>query len=107
MIWFYLAIAIVLEVIGTTSMRYSEGFTKLIPSVVLVVSYVASFYALTLALKHMDLSIAYAIWAGVGTALIALLGITLFHEPITALKLAALSMIIGGVVLLNLSGTAH
>jgi len=105
--WLYLAIAIVLEVIGTTSLRYSEGFSKVLPSIVFIITYGASFYALTLALRRIDLSVAYAVWAGVGTALVALIGITVFREPLTVMKVAAVGMIVGGVVLLNLGGSAH
>ncbi len=102
--WFFLAGAIVLELMGTTSMKLSEGFTKLVPSVLLFVFYAASFAALTLALKKIELSIAYAVWSGAGTALIAAIGILYFHEGATALKLISILLIIIGVVGLNLSG---
>jgi small multidrug resistance pump len=101
--WFFLIGAIALEVAGTTSMKLSEGFTKLVPSVLLFVFYVASFVALTLALKKIEVSVAYAVWAGVGTALIAAIGILYFREAVTALKLVSLGFIIVGVVGLNLS----
>lgn len=102
--WFFLAGAIALEVAGTTSMKLSEGFTKLVPSVLLFVFYAASFVALTLALKKIDVSVAYAIWAGVGTALIAAIGILYFREAVTALKLVSILLIVVGVVGLNFSG---
>ena len=107
MTWLYLALAILLEVSGTTCMKLSEGFTKLGPSILLVVFYTLSFGMLTLALKRLDVSIAYAIWSGVGTALIAAIGVLWFKEPVTALKLISLGLIITGVVGLNLSGGAH
>jgi len=78
--WLYLVIAIVLEVIGTTSMKFSEGFTKIIPSILMFVFYLASLAALTLALKKIDVSVAYAVWAGLGTALIATIGIVYFID---------------------------
>ena len=102
--WLYLALAILLEVAGTTSMKLSEGFTRLVPTVLLVVFYALSFSLMTLALKRIDVGVAYVIRPGVGTALIA--GIVWFREPATAVKLVSLGLIIAGVVGLNLSG-AH
>lgn len=103
MTWVYLVLAIVLEVSGTTCMKLSEGFTKTVPSILLFVFYTLSFGMLTLALKRIDVSVAYAVWSGMGTALIATIGILYFKEPMTALKLISLALIIGGVVGLNLS----
>jgi len=107
MTWLYLALAILLEVSGTTCMKLSEGFTKMVPSILLFVFYTLSFAMLTLALKKLDVSIAYAVWSGVGTALIAAIGVLWFREPATALKFISLGLIIIGVVGLNLSGGAH
>lgn len=105
--WFWLILAIVLEVLGTTCMKMSEGFTKLWPSVGIGVFYLGCICALTMALSRIDVSVAYAVWAGIGTALIALIGIFYFHEPAGALKVASIVMIIAGVVGLNLAGGAH
>jgi small multidrug resistance pump len=88
-------------------MKLSEGFTRMVPSILLVVFYTLSFGMLTLALKKIDVSVAYAIWSGVGTALIASIGVLWFKEPATAMKLISLGLIIMGVVGLNLSGGAH
>jgi small multidrug resistance pump len=107
MTWLYLALAISLEVSGTTCMKLSDGFTRRVPSILLFVFYTLSFCMLTLALKRLDVSIAYAVWSGVGTALIATIGVLWFSEPVTALKLISLGLIIIGVVGLNLSGGAH
>ena len=107
MMWTYLVLAILLEVSGTTCMKLSEGFTRTVPSILLFVFYSLSFAMLTLALKRIDVSIAYAVWSGVGTALIATIGVLWFKEPITALKLISLALIIGGVVGLNLGGGTH
>ena len=104
--WFYLALAILLEVAGTTSMKQSEGFTRLVPTVLLVVFYALSFGLMTLAIKRIDVGVAYAIWSGIGTALIAGIGIIWFREPATVVKFVSLGLIIAGVVGLNLSG-AH
>lgn len=102
--WLLLSLAIELEVAGTTSMKLSEGFTRTIPSILIFVFYAASFVALTFALKRIDLGIAYAIWAGIGTALITVIGILWFREPATAMKLLSILLLIAGVVGLNLSG---
>jgi small multidrug resistance pump len=88
-------------------MKLSQGFTKLLPSVLLFVFYGLSFIALTLCIKRIDVSIAYAVWAGLGTALIAVIGMTYFKEPISALKLVCLALIILGAVGLNLSSHQH
>ena len=105
--WLYLAGAIVLEVSGTTCMKLSEGFAKLVPSILIFVFYALSFIALTIALKTIDVSVVYAIWSGIGTALIATIGILYFKESVTILKFASIGLIIIGVVGLNLSGMKH
>lgn len=105
--WFYLAWAILLEVAGTTSMKLSKGFTNLVPSILLFVSYMASFVALTFALRRIDVSVAYAIWSGVGTALIATIGILYVRELPTTLRLVSIGFIIAGVFGLNLSGANY
>ena len=101
--YLYLLIAIILEVAGTTSMKMSEGFTRTWPSVAMMVFYLLSLGALTLALKRFDMSMAYAIWSGVGTALITIVGIYLFKEPVSLAKLGSIALIIVGVVGLHLS----
>jgi small multidrug resistance pump len=105
--WLYLLLAILFEICGTTSMKLSHGFTRVGPAVLMVLFYVISFTCLTLALKTMDLGIAYAIWAGLGTALIAVIGIIWFKEPLGAIKVVSLVLVIAGIVGLNLSGGAH
>lgn len=94
----YLVLAILLEVAGTTSMKLSEGFTKLTPSVLIFVFYIFSFIFLTLSLRRLELSLAYAIWAGLGTSLIALIGVFFFHEPMTMIKGMSLILVILGIV---------
>ena len=107
MSWVYLLIAIVSEVIGTTNMKLSKGFTETVPSILIFVFYGLSFTMLTLALKKIQLSIAYAIWSGLGPVLIVVIGILWFKEPAAFSKIAAIGLIIGGVVLLNLGGHVH
>ena len=105
--WFYLILAIAFEVAGTTCMKLSAGFTKLAPSVLMWVFYGICFGCLTLALKKVDVSLAYAIWSGLGTALIATVGVLYFREPVSILKVVGIVAIIGGVVALNMSGGTH
>jgi len=98
MSWFFLFLAVLLEVAGTISMKISQGFTKLTPSLFIFIFYGLSFGALTVALKTINLSVAYALWAGIGTTLIAGVGILWFKEPATSLKLISLGLIILGVI---------
>jgi len=105
--WLYLTLAILAEVAGTTCMKLSAGFTRLVPSLVMWPLYGICFFLLALALKKIDVSVAYAIWSGLGTALIAVIGILYFREPVTLLKIVGALAIIGGIVALNLSGGTH
>lgn len=101
-----LAVAIVAEVAGTTAMKYSEGFTRLWPSLGAVVGYVLAFALLAQTLKTLSVGTAYAIWAGVGTAAVAAIGMVFLSEAATLAKLTGILLVIAGVVLLNLGG-AH
>lgn len=105
--WIFLILAILFEVAGTTSMKLSEGFSRLIPSILLFVFYAASFVAVTFALEKIDISVAYAVWSGVGTALITIVGILFFRETVTVLKIVSIILIIIGVVGLNLAGARN
>jgi small multidrug resistance pump len=107
MAWLYLVAAIVTEVIGTTSMKFSEGFSKLTPSILVFLFYGLSLVALTLALKRIDVSVAYAVWSGLGTAMIAAIGLLIFKEPLTLVKMLSLLCIIAGVIGLNAVGGVH
>lgn len=102
MAYLFLAMAIFSEVLGTIALKYSEGFTKVIPSLLVVVSYGVCFVGLALALKSLPMSVVYAIWAGVGTALVVVLGQVFFAEPLTYSKALATFLIVAGVVMLNL-----
>lgn len=101
-----LAAAIAAEVAGTTAMKYSEGFTRLWPSLGTVVGYVIAFTLLAQTLKTLSVGTAYAIWAGVGTAAVALIGILFLGESSSLVKIAGVVLIVAGVVVLNLGG-AH
>ncbi|MGP3988096.1 DMT family transporter [Streptomyces sp. 3N207] len=106
MAYLMLAGAILAEVLGTTSMKYSDGFSKLVPSLVTAVGYLVAFVLLAQALKSMSVGNAYAIWSGAGTAAIALIGMVFIGEAVTAAKILGLLLVICGVVVLNLGG-AH
>ncbi|MFF2526175.1 DMT family transporter [Streptomyces liangshanensis] len=101
-----LAGAIAAEVAGTTAMKYSEGFTRLWPSLLTVAGYLIAFSLLAQTLKTLSIGTAYAIWAGTGTAAIAAIGIVFMNESAGPVKIAGLVLVIAGVVVLNLGG-AH
>ncbi|MFF2536929.1 DMT family transporter [Streptomyces cyaneofuscatus] len=101
-----LAAAIAAEVAGTTAMKYSEGFTRLWPSIGTAVGYLIAFTLLAQTLKTLSVGTAYAIWAGVGTAAVALIGIVFLGESSSLVKIVGVGLIVVGVVVLNLGG-AH
>ena len=102
--WMYLLAAIATEVVGTVFLRYTDGFTRPAPSILVIATYAASLWLTALALKQLEISLAYAVWAGVGTAAVAVIGMAALGESVTTLKLASIALVIGGVVGLNLSG---
>jgi len=103
--WFYLVLAIVTEVAGTVFLKLSDGMTKIVPIILTFALYGISFVFLGLCLKKIDVSVSYAIWSGLGTALITIVGIAYFKEPVSVLKIASIALIIIGVVGLNLTET--
>jgi len=105
--WLLLFLAIGLEVCGTTCMKLSEGFSRLTPSVLIFVFYGLSFALFTFALKHIDVSVAYAVWAGLGVMLMVAVGVVHFHEPVTAVRLVSMLLIVCGVVGLSASGAVR
>ena len=106
--WALLIAAIATEVAGTLALRGSDGFTKLVPSVITVAGYVASFVLLAIVLKSLPVGIVYAIWSAVGIALVAVLGKVIFGDPVPPLAMAGMVLIVGGVVLVGMSGAkAH
>lgn len=96
--WAVLSVAILLEVAGTTSMRLSESFTRLTPSVMIFVFYAGSFALNTFVIRVLGLSVVYGVWSGVGTVLTALIGMYYFKEPATAIKLVSIGLIVIGVM---------
>ena len=101
-----LTLAILSEVVATVFLRFTDGFTNLAPSIVVVVGYGLSFWLLALILKDLEIGFVYAVWSGAGTALIAAVGMVAFGESATALKFASIALIIVGVIGLNLGGSS-
>ncbi|MCG3144569.1 MAG: Multidrug transporter EmrE [Gammaproteobacteria bacterium] len=107
--WLLLSAAILAEVAGTSFLKASEGFTRPLPSVIVAVGYGAAFYFLSLTLKVIPVGVAYAVWSGVGVALIAIIGWVFFGQRLDAPAILGMGMIIGGVIVLNVfsSSVAH
>jgi small multidrug resistance pump len=93
--------AILAEVTGTTALKLSNGFTKPIPSIVVVIGYGASFYLLSLALKTMPIGVAYAIWSGVGLVLTVIVGMVIFRETLDWARVVGILLILVGIVFIN------
>ncbi|MGM0536550.1 MAG: DMT family transporter [Pseudomonadota bacterium] len=101
MAFLFLALAIVAEVVATSALKASEGFTRLWPSVTVVIGYGLAFYLLALVLRTMPVGIAYAFWAGLGIVLVTLVGILVYGEKPDLPALLGLAMIVGGVVVIQ------
>lgn len=99
--WLHLAFAIVAEVTATSALKAAEGFTRLVPSVIVLAGYLAAFYFLSLSLRTIPVGIAYAVWSGVGIALISLIGWIIYGQSLDGPALAGLGLIALGVVVLN------
>jgi small multidrug resistance pump len=104
--WLLLGLAIVSEVVGTVALQMSEGFTRLAPATIVVVGYGLSFYLLALTLQRLEIGTAYAVWAGVGTALVAMIGVAVLGESLNAAKIVGVVLVIAGVATLNLGAQA-
>lgn len=103
MAWVYLVLAGLLEVVWAVGLKYSEGFTRLVPSVITAVAAAASFWLLAVALKHIPLGTGYVIWVGIGAVGTALVGMWLFQEPATAARLVCIGLIVAGIIGLKLA----
>ena len=99
--WIYLTLAIIGEVIGTSALKASESFTRLMPSALCVIAFAATFYFLSLTLKVIPIGIAYAVWSGVGIVLISIIGYFLFQQSLYAPAIVGIALIIAGVVVIN------
>ena len=95
--WMYLLVAGLFEISWAVGLKFTHGFSQVIPSVVTVICMIASFYFLALALKNLPLGTAYAIWTGIGTIGTVIFGVILFKEPITAMRLLCIALIISGI----------
>ena len=94
--------AVLSEVTATTALKFSEGFTRLVPSIVVVVGYGLSFYLLSLSLKVIPIRVAYALWSGIGIVLTVLAGLILWREPLDWARVTGIILIIGGILIINL-----
>ena len=99
--WIFLFTAIAFEVVATSSLKASDGFSRLWPSMVVIICYAISFYCLSLTLKTIPVGVAYAIWSGVGIALIALVGWFLFNQSLDAAAIVGMGLIIAGVMVIK------
>ena len=102
MAYFYLALAILSEVVATSALRNSAEFTKLWPTLIMIVAYGSAFYFMTLALRTIPLGITYAIWSGLGIVLISLVGVVFYHERLDLPAVLGMGLIIAGVLVINL-----
>ncbi|WP_038174198.1 MULTISPECIES: DMT family transporter [Vibrio] len=101
MTYLYLVIAIIAEVIATSALKASEGFTKLAPSVLVVIGYGVAFYFLSLVLKVIPVGIAYAVWSGLGVVLVASIGVIMFAQKLDFAAIAGMVLIVTGVIVMN------
>ena len=105
MSWFLLVVAGLLEIVWAVGLSYTQGFTRLVPSVITAVGLVASMILLALALRHIPVGTGYAVWVGIGAVGTAVIGMVALDKPVTPARIACLALIIGGIVGLKL--TAH
>jgi small multidrug resistance pump len=106
MSYLYLAIAIIAEVAGTTALKSSNGFTNLFPSIIVVVGYATAFYFLSLVLKTVPVGVAYAVWAGAGIVLVAIIGLVFFGQKLDLAAIVGMLFIITGIVIMNVFSTS-
>lgn len=105
-VWLFLVIAILAEVIATSCLKSSEGFTRLLPSLATITGYAIAFFFLSLALKTIPVGIAYAVWSGVGIVLISTIGWLLFKQSLDNAALLGMALILSGVLIINLFSTS-
>lgn len=105
MSWIYLFFAGVLEVVWAYSMKQSNGFSRLVPSFIMLITMVGSFWLLAVAMRTIPLGTAYSIWTGIGALGAFLVGITLLSEPVNAMRIVAVTLIVSGLVLMKVSGS--
>ena len=99
--YFYLAVAIIAEVIATSALKASDEFSKLVPSVIVVVGYGVAFYCLSMVLKTIPVGVAYAVWSGLGIVLISIVGLVMFGQKLDLAAIVGMVLIVSGVVVMN------
>ncbi|AKQ54383.1 DMT family transporter [Bordetella hinzii] len=99
--WLFLAVAIAAEIVATSALKASDGFSRLLPSLLTVAGYVVSFYFLSLTLRELPVGIAYAIWSGVGIVVISLIGVLLFQQTLDLAAILGIVLIVAGVIVMN------
>lgn len=105
--WLLLTLAIIGEIVGTTALKLSEGFTRPLPGIVAVIGYAVAFYFLAMVLRTIPIGVAYAVWSGVGVAAMALIGLVMFGQRLDPAAIIGIALIVAGVVVLNtMSGTS-
>ncbi|EOX4453476.1 multidrug efflux SMR transporter [Vibrio alginolyticus] len=104
--YLYLTIAIIAEVIGTSALKASEGFTQTLPSIVAIIGYGVAFYFLSLVLKAIPVGVAYAIWSGLGVVLVAIVGTVIFNQKLDLAAIIGMLLIIAGVFVMNIFSTS-
>ncbi|MBB3349591.1 multidrug efflux SMR transporter [Sphingomonas sp. BK069] len=105
--WFYLAGAIGFEIVATSALKATAGFTRPLPSVVVVLGYAAAFYCLSVALRVIPMGIAYAIWSGIGIVVISFVGLLVYRQRLDAAALLGIALILAGTLVINLFSTAR
>ena len=106
MAYFYLLIAVVFETIGTSALQASQQFSRLVPSVIVVIAYAASFYFMAIVLRFLPVGITYAIWSGLGIVLIAAIGFVVFGQKLDWPAILGMAMILGGILIIHLFSKA-
>lgn len=101
--WLLLGVAIAGEIAAAIALRFSDGFTKQIPTLLALAAFGTAFYTVSVAMKTLPVSIAYPVWAGAGTAGVALIGVLALREPASIQKVVGVMLVVGGIVLLNLA----
>ena len=105
--WFLLTLAIIGEIVGTTALKLSEGFTRPLPGIVAIIGYAVAFYFLAMVLRTIPIGVAYAVWSGAGVAAMALIGLVMFGQRLDPAAIIGIALIVAGVVVLNtMSGTS-
>lgn len=105
--YIYLLLAVIAELLGTNFLKFTQGFTKIGPTIISLLSYGFAFYFLSLVVKNIPVNIAYAIWSGVGIILMTIISVFIFHNPVNLPTVLGISLITVGVILVNLFGASH